>query len=189
MSEFVVKRLVNVLICGTNIREAHNLLILFVIQHFQLVLDRIHITTLLQKLELCTQLKLSNFSSQELFFLDEYLKVMVHLAQALDRLQGESDCYMGILLPTILTAANRLKSEEPRLKVVKPLVKAILTGLKTRFGHYFDDKEFILATVTHPKSKLEWLPLDRREEVKKDFLGQIKQLHVKMVWLMMKNHN
>uniref|UniRef100_T1IVN7 HAT C-terminal dimerisation domain-containing protein n=1 Tax=Strigamia maritima TaxID=126957 RepID=T1IVN7_STRMM len=126
--------------------------------------------------KLCTQLKLSNLSSQELIFLDEYLKVMIHLAQALDRLQGESDCYMGILLPTILTATNRLKSEEPRLKVVKPLVKAILTGLETRFGHYFHDKEFILATVTHPKFKLEWLPIDRREEVKRDFLGQIKQL-------------
>uniref|UniRef100_T1ILD6 HAT C-terminal dimerisation domain-containing protein n=1 Tax=Strigamia maritima TaxID=126957 RepID=T1ILD6_STRMM len=126
--------------------------------------------------KLCTQLKLSNFSSQKLIFLDEYLKVMVHLAQDLDRLQGESDCYMGILLPTILTATNRLKSEEPRLKVVKPLVKAILTGLETRFGHYFHDKEFILATVTHPKFKLEWLPIDRREEVKRDFLGQIKQL-------------
>ena len=47
--------------------------------------------------QLMDTLKLPQFSKIELEVLDEYLQFMAPVATALDRLQGESQCYLGVL--------------------------------------------------------------------------------------------
>jgi len=42
-------------------------------------------------------LKLPQFSKIEMEVLEEYVKFMAPIAIALDRLQGESQCYLGLL--------------------------------------------------------------------------------------------
>uniref|UniRef100_T1JEM7 HAT C-terminal dimerisation domain-containing protein n=1 Tax=Strigamia maritima TaxID=126957 RepID=T1JEM7_STRMM len=101
-----------------------------------------------------SSLQISSFQLRN-SYLDEYLKVMGHLAAGLDVLQWENEGFMGILLPTII----------------------ITPGLDKRFGKYFDDREIVLASVTHPKFKLHWLSVDSKvAEAKNDLQSQIKQL-------------
>ena len=47
----------------------------------------------------------------DLKFLTEYKKIMTPIAASLDVLQGEEKAYMGILLQTIASVLNALKSE------------------------------------------------------------------------------
>ena len=50
-------------------------------------------------------LKLPQFSRIKL---DEYLKFMAPVATALDRLQGESQCYLGVLMPTVQQVQKKM---------------------------------------------------------------------------------
>ena len=44
---------------------------------------------------------LEPFNADDVTFLKEYAKVMAPIAKSLDKLQGEEDAYLGVLLPTI----------------------------------------------------------------------------------------
>jgi hypothetical protein len=52
-----------------------------------------------------TELKLPCFEDVEFDFLDEYCQVLAPVAFALDRLQGEENCYYADLLPTLFRVA------------------------------------------------------------------------------------
>jgi hypothetical protein len=64
---------------------------------------------------------------------------MQPVAQALDVLQSDADCYMGILLPTLLALKKKLNAtkNELKLKSMISLVNALLGGIHRRFGSYF----------------------------------------------------
>jgi len=49
-------------------------------------------------------------AASELSILTEYCKALKPMAQGLDNLQGEDDCYYGTLLPTLETTLNKMKS-------------------------------------------------------------------------------
>jgi len=57
----------------------------------------------------------------------EYSKVMEPIAKALDTLQGEDYCFMGILLPTISSLRAWLTSMRESLG--HPLADALLNGI------------------------------------------------------------
>ena len=52
------------------------------------------------------------FKEAELQFIKKYYVVFEHIAQALDRLQGDKHCFYGELLPTILSSHRKLSQLE-----------------------------------------------------------------------------
>jgi hypothetical protein len=99
-----------------------------------------------------------SFTAHDMVFLKEYAKVMEPMATALDLLQGESQAYLGCLLPTLAVAQMLLEDALTKpLAFCKPLVRALLEGINKRFGHLFEDKTSLLAAGFHPKFRLMWL--------------------------------
>ena len=105
--------------------------------------------------ELCQTLDVAPFRVNEINFITEYCNVMQPLACALDILQGETTkCFIGYLLPTIVSLEMKLKALQPSLKVAAPLVDAILAGLSKRFARYHERQDLILASITLPQFRL-----------------------------------
>ncbi|XP_030057344.1 zinc finger BED domain-containing protein 4 [Microcaecilia unicolor] len=104
----------------------------------------------------CEKFKLPVFPQTEINFLGEYCMVMKPVANALDILQGEKNCYIGFLLPTIVSLRYRLQSIRHDLKLANPLVDAVLKGIETRFASSFESEELILAAVSLPQFRLRW---------------------------------
>lgn len=66
--------------------------------------------------KICGKLSVTAFRSNEVAFMAEYLSVMYPLAMAVDTLQSEDQCFMGVLLPTLSSLRARLSSIRPSLK-------------------------------------------------------------------------
>jgi len=64
-------------------------------------------------------------------------------------------CSLGYVVPTLTPLRTKLRNMD--LQSTGPLRDSLLRGIDTRFGHCFQDKEFIVATVTNPRFKLSWL--------------------------------
>lgn len=80
---------------------------------------------------------------------------MAPVAKAIDILQGEA-VHMGWLLPTITTLTAKLERARVSLRFCKPLVDAMLDGLKKRFRKVMSDPELIAAAIVLPKFKTSW---------------------------------
>ena len=65
--------------------------------------------------ELCNRMDLRHFVEREIAFLKEYCIALKPLAMGLDILQGEENCYYGILLPTLETILKKTLSVKPEL--------------------------------------------------------------------------
>lgn len=106
-------------------------------------------------MEVCKAVGLAPLLQLELSFLKEYLEVMAPVAASIDILQGDKMCSLGYVLPTLTMTMNRLAKLD--LRHAKPLQVSVIQGINNRFGTLFNDKEFLLAAVTHPKFKLLWI--------------------------------
>jgi len=81
---------------------------------------------------------------------------MSPVAMALYRLQGDINCYLGLVLPTLVKLKEILSSLD--LSSASCQVRDILLKrIDERFGHLFKEDAYVLATVTHPRFKLAWL--------------------------------
>jgi hypothetical protein len=80
---------------------------------------------------------------------------MAPIAQSIDILQQDQTCCLGFVLPIRATLGKKLKWSE--LEHANALRDSLLQGISKRFGIYFEDKEFLLAAVTHPRFKQSWL--------------------------------
>lgn len=105
--------------------------------------------------EVCKAVGVPALVQAELSFLKEYVMVMAPLAASLDILQGDQNCALGFVLPTLTVLKNKLLNME--LRVTKPLRDSLLGGVDRRFGYVFTSPDFIVAAVTHPKFKLLWV--------------------------------
>ncbi len=104
------------------------------------------------------RVKATPFTSNDILYLKEYAKVMEPVAIALDKLQGEEQAYLGCLLPTVAVTLMRLEDARTRhLMFCDPLVRALLDGIRKRFGPLFEDRECQLAAGFHPRFRLIWL--------------------------------
>ena len=117
---------------------------------------------------ICDALSLPHLKSVELDFLKEYHTVMQPATATLDLLQGDVNCFYGIILPKLVQLQNKLKCLEtgreknhPELQYTKPLVSALLQGMTHRYGDLLDvcptAKEAVVAAVSHHKYKLRWV--------------------------------
>jgi hypothetical protein len=105
------------------------------------------------------RVKVSSFTSGDILYL-EHKQVMGIVATALDKLQGESQAYLGCLLSILSIAMMKLRDLRTRpLSYCRPLVEALLAGTTKRFGPVFEDTDCQLATAFHPKFRLLWLQL------------------------------
>lgn len=77
------------------------------------------------------------------------------IAAALDVLQGDKEACLGFVLPTLHKLKSKLNAVP--LTMTKPLHAALLAGIDKRYGHLFHDSEFLIATTSHPKFKLNWV--------------------------------
>uniref|UniRef100_A0A8C1V5X7 HAT C-terminal dimerisation domain-containing protein n=1 Tax=Cyprinus carpio TaxID=7962 RepID=A0A8C1V5X7_CYPCA len=98
---------------------------------------------------------------REYLFLKEYCIVLKPLTVALDILQGEDNCYLGTLLPTLEILMSRTLALQDELRMTASLPDVIV---QVGFASMMDNKEALLAEDTLPKFKLRWI----REEEKKD---------------------
>uniref|UniRef100_A0A3Q4MDV2 HAT C-terminal dimerisation domain-containing protein n=1 Tax=Neolamprologus brichardi TaxID=32507 RepID=A0A3Q4MDV2_NEOBR len=131
---------------------------------FHDALSRITDINLAELNTVCTQFGIKCFTNREYLFLKEYCIVLKPLTVALDILQGEENCYFGILLPTLEILMSRTLALQDELKLTASLPDII--AIKVRFSSMMDNKEDLLAAVTLPKFKLSWT----REEEKKDMV-------------------
>ncbi|KAG5890541.1 hypothetical protein JTB14_028292 [Gonioctena quinquepunctata] len=97
--------------------------------------------------------------------------VMAPVANALDRIQGEAQAYLGSLLPTIAATVYKLKNIKSKgLVNCTALANALLNGIEKRFGPLLNDEQCQLAAAFHPKFRLIWLEthdISRVDAVKK----------------------
>jgi hypothetical protein len=125
---------------------------------------------------LCDALGVQKFRPPEILFISEYCRVMNPVAASLDKLQSEKQMYMGYLLPTLTILKQRLLVLQNAvgnegLRFCVPLAKSLLLGVETRFGALFNDNELLLASVLHPKFKLNWLSSQEEKEAAKRALS------------------
>uniref|UniRef100_H3ASU9 BED-type domain-containing protein n=1 Tax=Latimeria chalumnae TaxID=7897 RepID=H3ASU9_LATCH len=115
----------------------------------------------------CDEMGVAKFKMHEITFLKEYRKVLKPLTMALDILQGEEKSYYGYLLPTLLKLVDRLQHSKMDFKVATSLPDANITSIRKQFALLLDNtEEAMLAAVTLPMFKLQWLLEDKHEHAK-----------------------
>lgn len=96
-------------------------------------------------------------------YLQEYIECTKPLAEAIDILQGESYCFYGYLLPTLVSLRRKIDNllSKNTITICQPLLEAIKNSLESRFENFFQVEEAgklaVIAAVTHPKFKTRWL--------------------------------
>lgn len=120
--------------------------------------------------QLMVALGLETFLVSEIQFLNEFKSALKPVAVALDNLQ-RTQCYYGILIPTLYGLHCKLKSlSVPPLKYCSTLVNELKKNFIKRFDYIFDLKDPrmhapLIAVCTHPYFKLRWLPNRTNEDV------------------------
>ncbi|XP_073709424.1 zinc finger BED domain-containing protein 4-like [Misgurnus anguillicaudatus] len=108
----------------------------------------------------CAALNVPMYSPADIAFLGEYVTTMSPVAKSLNILQGEVNIQMGWLLPTITTLTTKLEKTRPSLRFCKPLVDALLEGLRKRFESMMSEPELIAAAILVPRFKTSWTSND-----------------------------
>jgi len=135
--------------------------------------------------EISEALSLPKLSRMETEFMKEYCTVMEPVATTLDQLQGDSNCFLGLLLPKLIQLRLKLKrlTENNNLQYCTPLAHELLSGINKRFRSFLDldvsdvaVKQAILAAVAHPAYKLKWVTPEKRDAVTQLFLDAVVRL-------------
>jgi len=114
-------------------------------------------------------------------FLEEYSKIMEPLAVALDKLQGEKRSFLGFIAPTIIVL-RRLLIQSTHLQYCRPLSLCLISSLEKRFDYLFNlstakSKDFIIASMSHPKFKGSWIPVRYIDLCKQLFINECKLIN------------
>jgi len=134
--------------------------------------------------KLMIELKLPVFKEVELEFLDEYCLILEPIALALDRLQGDKNCFYADLAPTLFKVSNQLSTlHSMNWHHCLPLLNAVTSGFNRRFAEFLqlnpEVNQAILATITHPYFKLRWLPQsmnNQRNRLQALFVSEAKRI-------------
>lgn len=92
--------------------------------------------------------------SDEFIQLKDYIMCMRPFAFALDKLQGDN-VSIGYILPSVILIQNKIKAVTPVTGFGFAMKSALEAMFKARFDKILEpneaNKEFIMATLTHPK--------------------------------------
>ena len=133
---------------------------------------------------LCDELSLNRLTEMELNFLKEYQEALQALAMALDKLQGQNECYYGFVIPVLRQVEKQLMERlADSMTFTEPMVRAALAGLRKRFGPLLDQHpsqiDALLATVSHPQFKLKPIRRELRDDIKSQLLVEAELLSPK----------
>ena len=116
--------------------------------------------------DVCTKLELRCLSEHEFKFLKEYALVLKPLSRGQDILQWENNCFFDTLLPTLETIIKKVTTLQPDLSSMTcGLAGTIEDSIRCRFEQVFQNDSAILAAVTSPKFKLEWVESQRTKDL------------------------
>ncbi|XP_050064551.1 uncharacterized protein LOC126553428 [Aphis gossypii] len=108
-------------------------------------------------------LKNNMLKDLEYIYIDEHLKCVGPLAEALDILQGENNMFYGFVLPVIFSLRRKVQNLLLNdWKYCEPLVNSILTNITKRFSNLvnlntIEADNAAIAALSHPKFKNRWL--------------------------------
>lgn len=133
--------------------------------------------------ELCYRLGIPSFESSEIEYLEEYVKVMKPIADAIDYLQGEKTMFFGYFLPALLSIKVKMRRlENEQLKYLSNVNKCLQKSLIKRFQKYFSLEseawDAVVAAIVIPDVKLKFFKtlmetaVSHTEEEAKRMLGQ-----------------
>ncbi|KAF2899983.1 hypothetical protein ILUMI_06205 [Ignelater luminosus] len=91
-------------------------------------------------------------------FFKEFIMVTKPIAVAIDILQGEKNCNLGAVLPTLYKVKNSV-NDKTNLEFCNKLKECILSGFAKRFSKIMDLKSstslpYLMASISNPKFKL-----------------------------------
>ncbi|PWA19238.1 hypothetical protein CCH79_00014600, partial [Gambusia affinis] len=115
--------------------------------------------------ELCARLEVTRLQPEEMAFLKEYVTVFHPLAFALELFQAEQKCYLGLVIPTILSLKNKLNEQKDAAKYFGDVINSIAVAIDGRFQEFFSNNEAKIATATTPQFRLWWMAASEREEM------------------------
>ncbi len=102
-------------------------------------------------------LGLPRFNNRDCQFIAEYCQVFGPFAKVLNILQGEKNCYIGVLLPILTRLKNTLQEEATKVEFCGPLAAALVAGIEQRFSKEFEDDKYYVAAALHPRFKVTWI--------------------------------
>lgn len=115
--------------------------------------------------ELCARLEVPRMQPEEMAFLKEYVTVFHPLAFALELFQAEQKCYLGLVIPTVLSLKNKLNEQKDAANYLGEVINAIVVAIDVRFQELFDSTEAKFATATTPQFRLWWMNASEREDM------------------------
>ncbi|XP_041672801.1 uncharacterized protein zgc:161969 [Cheilinus undulatus] len=115
--------------------------------------------------ELCARLEVPRLQPEEAAFLKEYVTVFHPLAFALELFQAEQKCYLGLVIPTILSLKNKLNEQKDAADYFTDVINAIVMAIDVRFQDLFASTEAKIATATTPQFRLWWMAASERDEM------------------------
>ncbi|KAM4717816.1 uncharacterized protein zbedx [Anableps anableps] len=115
--------------------------------------------------ELCARLEVTRLQPEEMAFLKEYVTVFHPLAFALELFQAEQKCYLGIVIPTVLSLKNKLNEQKKAASYFGEVINTIVVAIDVRFQELFSSTEAKIATATTPQFRLWWMAASEREEM------------------------
>ncbi|KAF7648292.1 hypothetical protein LDENG_00159160 [Lucifuga dentata] len=115
--------------------------------------------------ELCARLEVPRLQPEEMAFLKEYVTVFHPLAFALELFQAEKKCYLGLVIPTVLSLKNKLNEQKAAAHYLGDVINAIVLAIDVRFQELFASTEAKIATATTPQFRLWWMAASEREEM------------------------
>lgn len=129
------------------------------------VVQKIVSLTELELTQLCVCLEVPRLQPEELAFLREYVTVFHPLAFALELFQAEQKCYLGLVIPTVLSLKNKLKEQKDAANYFGDVINSIVMAIDVRFQEFFSSTEAKIATATTPQFRLWWMAASEREEM------------------------
>jgi hypothetical protein len=93
-------------------------------------------------------------------FLIEYKRVLQPLASTLDTLQGQDECFYGMVLPKLIQLRHSfVELQKSNCLYCDPLISALLNGLQARYGSLLqlqmpEARNAAMAAISNPQFKL-----------------------------------
>lgn len=115
--------------------------------------------------ELCARLEVPRLQPEEMAFLKEYAVVFKPLAFALELFQAEQKCYLGLVIPTILSLKNKLNEQKAKAHYFGEVINTIVMAIDVRFQELFASPEAKIATATTPQFRLWWMTASEKDEM------------------------
>lgn len=97
------------------------------------------------------------------------------VAKGLDILQGDAHIFMGYFQYPLLSIEEHLNQKLTEVIYVKPLVNALLKGIRKRFHYLYKYNDLRIAAYLIPDFKLRWIQDENEKKEVTELLKSIVQ--------------